>query len=287
MNNQPFLKWAGSKRELLHHIHELIPTSINNYYEPFIGGGSVLISLLKLKKADVISINRIYAYDLNEGLIYLYKNIQTNYTELSNRINQYVREYNDSKDVEEQKTFYYSLRTKIRAMDKKTIDASAIFLILNKLCFRGLYKEGPHGFNVGFGYYKKTPKIASYEELKYMSELFKDVIFQVSDFKDSLNQVIENDDINDFVYLDPPYAPEHAESFVKYNKQGFNYTDHMALFDKIKQLPCNFLLSNSNTDLVRNAFNTETYNIKEIQYKRRLCCKSNKKPITTELLISN
>ena len=43
---KPFLKWAGSKKQIIDIITSKIPTKINTYYEPFVGGGSVPLALL-------------------------------------------------------------------------------------------------------------------------------------------------------------------------------------------------------------------------------------------------
>ena len=39
---QPVIKWTGSKRSQAKQIVSLMPKDYNVYYEPFIGGGSVL-----------------------------------------------------------------------------------------------------------------------------------------------------------------------------------------------------------------------------------------------------
>ena len=71
-----------------------IPTKINNYHELFLGGGSVLLAVLSLQKQNKISIkNKIYAYDINDVLINVYKNIQQNKEELYKLINLYINEY--------------------------------------------------------------------------------------------------------------------------------------------------------------------------------------------------
>ena len=47
---KPILKWVGGKTQLLSYILERIPTQMNNYHEPFVGGMSVLLESLFIKK---------------------------------------------------------------------------------------------------------------------------------------------------------------------------------------------------------------------------------------------
>ena len=74
---KPILKWVGGKTQIIDKIISEFPIEMNNYYEVFLGGSSVLLSLLSYVKNGIIKIHgNIYAYDLNEPLIHVYKNIQ-------------------------------------------------------------------------------------------------------------------------------------------------------------------------------------------------------------------
>lgn len=39
---QPVIKWSDSKRPIAQDIVDLFPREMNNYYEPFCGGASVM-----------------------------------------------------------------------------------------------------------------------------------------------------------------------------------------------------------------------------------------------------
>ena len=116
--------------------------------------------------------------------------------------------------------------------------------------------------------------------LDKLNVLFQKVTFICSDFSTSLQKVKEND----FVYLDPPYLPENKGSFVNYTENGFSYENHMSLFNLIKNINCNFLLSNSNSEVIYEQF--KDYNIISFDCKRSI---NSKKPNsrTKEVLVFN
>ena len=243
---KPFLKWVGGKTQIIDKILSKFPNQINNYHEIFVGGGSVLLAILSLKKSNHITIsNNIYAYDINKPLIDLYKHIQKNKDTLFSYVTELITEYDSihgdvinrkPTTIEEAKTskesYFYWLRQRYNTMDKTSVECAAIFMILNKTCFRGLYREGPNGFNVPYGHYKKTPTIITKKDLDHISELIQPVQFIHSDFRDSLTNVMEGD----FMYLDPPYAPENSKSFVGYVADGFDSNMHTDLFEMVKTL---------------------------------------------------
>lgn len=272
---KPLIKWVGGKTQILDKILDKIPNNISNYHEPFVGGGSVLLAVLSTKNIS----GDVYAYDINPILIQLYIHVR----DIPNRLYRYIQElseeYLNSTTMKDKEIIYYRLREHFNQEDDDSITKSALFIILNKLCFRGVYRESPKGFNVPFGHYKKDPVIVDKNHLKAVSKLIKNVNFICLGFNDSLRRVADDD----FVYLDPPYAPENSNSFVGYNASGFSLQNHQDLFEMTKRLP-NFLMSNSNVPLVLGSF--ETYNVEKITAKRAINSK-NPASTTKEVLITN
>ena len=292
---KPFLKWVGGKTQLIDLLIEKMPTEMDNYHEIFLGGGSVLLAILSLRKQGKLTIKKkIYAYDLNLVLINVYKNIKNNKDELFSFIEKYITEYdsltgieiNRNPETEEEaktskESYYYWIRNKYNNIDKNTVECSALFMFINKTCFRGMYREGPNGFNVPYGHYKKTPTIITESELNTISDLIKDVEFIHSDFRDSIKNVNERD----FVYFDPPYAPENKTSFVDYVSEGFTLETHKSLFDEIKKMKgVKFILSNAKVEMVIENFSD--YNCQDVKARRAINSK-NPGATTTEVIIYN
>ena len=308
---KPFIKWVGGKTQIINHIIEQIPKEFENYYEPFIGGGSVLLAVLSLYKQNKIKINgNIYAYDLNPILINLYQNIKNNKDDLYERIQKYIKVYTNIKNnsvnkksdrktttldeaIKSKESYYYWLRdqfnkeNKKEEKDKDLVKCSALFMFINKTCFRGVYREGPNGFNVPYGHYKTTPNIITKDELDNISELIKDVEFKCADFSSSF----ENIKKGDFVYLDPPYAPKNSKSFVGYTKDGFGIEQHKLLFnltDELNSKSVKIMMSNAKVKLVTDHFGkkNKNYNIKPIKCRRAI---NSKNPGATamEVIITN
>lgn len=299
---KPLLKWVGGKTQILDKLIIDFPQQINNYHEVFLGGGSVLLAVLSYVKAGVINIaGNICAYDLNEPLIYLYKNVQTNHNELYDEIQKLISEYNECSGTEKnnepqtimeakqsKENYYYWIRDayrKLTNLEKQSIIGSAMFLFINKTCWRGVFRESEKsGFNVPYGNYV-NPEIINKEHLDEIHTLLQGVIFECCDFAIALNK----NEAGDFVYLDPPYAPETDKSFVSYTKDGFGIEQHNKLFELCNKL-CDenkkMMMSNADVNLVRHHFSIDKFNINAILCKRHINSK-NPESKAKEVIIKN
>jgi DNA adenine methylase len=301
---KPLIKWVGGKTQIIDKIIDNFPNVINNYHEVFLGGGSVMLALLQNIENNKIKLTgSINVYDINMSLIYLYKNIQNKSNEVLVEINKIITIYNNlkgdvinmkPKNLDEgltsQESYFYWIRTefnKLTQEQKNLPKGTAYFIFLNKTCFRGVYREGPKGFNVPFGHYK-NPEIINEEHVLVIKNLIKNVNFVHSTFENTFDiikkQQRDNNSENNFIYLDPPYAPENEKSFVGYTSKGFNLEQHKLLFTICKDYK--FLMSNADVSLVLDNFNSPRYKIQKILCKRSI---NSKKPEskTNEVLIKS
>ena len=80
---KPFVKWVGGKEKELNIILENLPNQINNFYEPFVGGGAVFFAV-----KDLNITGERYINDKSVELITLYNNIANNNPIFFNYLNQ-------------------------------------------------------------------------------------------------------------------------------------------------------------------------------------------------------
>jgi len=292
---RPFVKWAGGKSSLISQITGFYPFELTNgtiekYIEPFVGGGAVLINILQ--KYDV---KEAYAFDINIDLINCYNVIKTNVEDLINELIIKENEFLKIGDEERQK-YFYNIRKKYNSYkiveNELSVKRASEFIFLNRTCFNGLYRVNKNGeFNVPCGKYK-NPKICDSKNLRNLSYLIRNVVFQYGDYKES-EKYIDN---NTFVYFDPPYRPLSITSgFTSYTKEDFNDENQKELANYFKELnekKAKLMLSNSNpknTNRDDNFFEEiyKGFNINEISAKRMINANAKGRGEISELLITN
>lgn len=292
---KPFVKWAGGKGSLIPQLKNYYPFELENariskYVEPFVGGGAVLINILQ--KYDV---KEAYAFDINIDLINCYNVIKENVEDLIQKLDEKEKEFLKLDD-EKRKTYFYDIRKeynsyRVNETDKNVKRASE-FIFLNRTCFNGLYRVNKSGeFNVPCGKYK-NPTICDSNNLRKLSYLIRNVIFQYGDYTKSEKYI----DSHTFVYFDPPYRPLSVTSgFTSYTKEDFNDENQKELakfFRELDKKDAKLMLSNSNPKNTNkdDDFFEEIYkgfNINEISAKRMINANAKGRGEISELLITN
>ena len=283
---KPFLKWAGGKRQLLPIIRRYYPFDdmITKYAEPFIGGGSVLFDVLGRYELEEVLIN-----DINPELINSYTQIRDNIDEVVNLLAQYKKEF-FSYEFKDRNHIYLGYRKKFNTYienHENNADKAALMILLNKICFNGLYRVNRKGlFNVSMGSYE-DPFIYDEHQLKKISTKLQNVKITCGDYSDCEDFI----DKKTFVYIDPPYRPRsQTSSFTQYSKECFDDIKQMELagfIDKINMKGALFVSSNSDTE--DNFFDTvyKDYFIKRVDATRMINCIGSKRGKIKEIMISN
>jgi DNA adenine methylase len=233
----PILKWAGGKRQILDEIMEKFPTQeINQYHEPFFGGGAVFFREMYNKTATI--------NDVNPRLINFYKQVDERHDELIEEIEKLNRhgppksDPNPDWDYDEEdeygreiKNYYYQQRARFNKRpilgEWDDLQEAALLLYLNVTCYNGLYRENQSGeFNVPCG--RHSTSSMRYSRIQEASPLLSDVDIRNDDFE----YVVDEAEPGDLVYFDPPYDPNSdASSFSEYSFTGFDKAEQLRLRD--------------------------------------------------------
>lgn len=267
----PCIKWAGGKGQILGEIEKRMPSDFENYFEPFVGAGSVLFFF----QPSSASIN-----DINPQLINLYRQIQSDPEKVISAVNVLDAEECSAatylKNREE-----YNRRIKEHILDCFT---SSLFIWLNKHCFNGLYRVNSKGFfNVPYNNRSKGSSIDR-ENIRSMSKYLKKVKMSCLDFEEAVKNAAQGD----FVYFDSPYFPESpTANFTSYAKGGFLPEDHERLAKVFKELDgkgVRVMLSNNDVEDVRKLY--KGYRIESFEVKRMINRDANKRQ-GKEVIVTN
>lgn len=275
MSLQPFVKWAGGKRQLMDKLLEFMPKSFKRYYEPFVGGGALLLELAPSKA----TIN-----DSNRELVYVYKCLRNK--KLFDAFYKHCKHHEEMHSEE----YYYQIRDldrKKAAFAKMTMpEKAARCVYLNKACFNGLFRVNGNGyFNVPSG---KKKKVKCFDEEniialhKYFSKR-KPVILN-GDFA----RAVKTAKTGDFVYFDPPYDVVGEQSFTSYTADGFGRKEQIRLRDLIRDLTERGVLvmaSNANTPFIQEIY--QGFNVHVVSAKRMINSNPDGRGDVEEVIITN
>ena len=192
MNKPPSLiKWSGSKRSQAEAIAALFPANRRgSYFEPFLGGGSVLYF-------GASRFGRCEASDLYRPLIDIWDSVK-------NRPEVLKREYEDDWNALQENfpEYFYEVRDRFNA-GKNGRD----LLFLSRTCVNGIIRFNKQGeFNNALHLSRRGMKPRLFNSIvDKWAAVLGNTTFRVCDYA----SILERLQPNDFVYMDPPYVNSH------------------------------------------------------------------------------
>lgn len=244
------LRYPGSKRGLVDYIKQTL--ALNNlspslYIEPFVGGGSVAINLLK---ANLVQ--RVILVDIDPWITSFWKTVFFDTAWLVDQIR-----------VLEVSTNRWKL---YKESQPRTVrDQALTCLFLNRTSFSGILeaRAGPIGGKQQNSDYKidcrftQTTRKTIIKRIEQISK-YKDRIHGIwnCSWREALQRIRVEQNQNKlpqsnlFFYLDPPFF-EKAEALYRFY---FLDDDHKALRDELMNLKDKWLLSYDSADEVQNLY---------------------------------
>jgi DNA adenine methylase len=295
---QPFLKWAGGKRQLLPQLRRFYPDTIKRFVEPFLGSGAVFFDLWS---SDKLGDAAVLLADDNPDLVGTYLRVADSTDALLIALRRLATGH-----ARADRTYYYGVRdlsfnparARWRAgggrADDYPVKLAAMLIYLNRTGYNGLFRVNRDGnFNVPAGRYD-TPSIVHEERLRLAALALgaPEVRMTCGTFDDTLAQVGSGD----FVYLDPPYAPLSLTSnFRSYTAHGFAAGDQARLRDAVVRAARQgalILLSNSTAPAIMDLYHDATVRAAglrsfRVPARRAINSRASARGTIEELLVTN
>lgn len=292
----PFVKWAGSKRQLLPTILPLVERALATrtdpiYFEPFLGGGSVALNVDP-------SVSKILC-DLCEPLMAAWSCVQLRPVALATKLASFRSD--DATYYRVRENFNMRLRNRRLIMGIDQIAAE--FIYLNKHCFNGLWRVNGQGlFNVPYRH--QAGVLPTGVQLEAIAERIppvdKHVLFGqpqhewliphgpgaflfsgeavsvIGGFRDAPRPIV--------AFVDPPYDAVFGD----YSKDGFDADDQRELADVLHRFADAghaVIATNSDTALIRDVY--AWADVQPIAERRRIASNGNRDDAACVLITKN
>lgn len=217
---EPFLPWPGSKAKHTLVIISEFPEAFRDYYEPFLGSGSIFFGM------NYLTSHRTYRgahlSDINPRLIRCWRAVKDKPETVKKLLENHL-----ARNSEE---YYYEAR--------KYMDNPSTFLYVMRAAFSSMYRENQKGeFNVPYrkGDFASGRAIGTdMERISACSEYLRQKNARLS--VANWITAVQDAGPGDVVYFDPPYLPYTEDGFVTYVAGGFSEGEHLFLAAECKKL---------------------------------------------------
>lgn len=241
------LRYPGGKSRAITQIMKLVP-HFEEFREPFVGGGSVFLTLKQLYPERKFWINDLYF-----ELYTFWEQVQNNMDNLLLQVQAWKNEFDDGKML-----FQY-LKENIDKFDNE--QRAAAFFVFNRITFSGTTLAG--GFsNQAF---QKRFTDSSIKRL----EALKNVVYDTQITNRDYAEVVEKEGEDVFLFLDPPYYSATKSALYGKNGKLHKEFDHKRFAAVMKNCSHRWLITYDNSDYIKKLFSFANIQSWDLMYGMR------------------
>ena len=229
------LRYPGGKSKALDQIIPHIPLDINEYREPFVGGGSVCLAV---KELFCSRITQYWINDLNFDLYCFWSSAKTEIESLAGEVDKIKQKYTNGREL-----FSYFTHKDLKLSE---FDRAVRFFVLNRITFSGTVDSGGYSQQA----FDKRFTDSSISRLRNLSVQLSSIYITYGDYEDLLFQ----DGENVFIFLDPPYLSTTKSKL--YGLKGDLHTafDHQRFANNMNKCKHKWLITYDDSPEIRRLF---------------------------------
>lgn len=235
------LRYPGGKTRVIEKIFRYFPKNFDTYVEPFLGGGSVLLTLVQIYPDK-----KFIANDINNNLYCFWTELKYSCRELINALL-----YTYDKIVNNDDDYIIGLEQKIKNIlyneSSNNFDKACAYYINNKCVYGGIEERKFLSKKCVLSRFNKNNIL----KLKRISHIIQNVEFYNKDYRDILFVL---NSFNNFIYLDPPYDILDRKLYGIDGRHSM-YFEHNNLLKNIKNLRSKIVISYNDINNIDDTFN--------------------------------
>ncbi|MBW4581367.1 MAG: DNA adenine methylase [Tildeniella nuda ZEHNDER 1965/U140] len=246
------LRYPGGKSKALDKIIPYIPLSINEYREPFVGGGSVFLAVKQLFGSRI---KQYWLNDLNFDLYCFWLAAKDDIAELVDEVDKIKQKYTNQKYTNGRELFNYFTCPDLKLSE---FERAVRFFVLNRITFSGTVDSGGYSQQA----FERRFTDSSIERLRNLSVHLASIRITNGDYENLLFQ----DGEKVFIFLDPPYLSATQSKLYGFRGQLHTSFDHERFAKNMRACRHRWLITYDDSPEIRKLFDFANITEWTLQY---------------------
>ena len=231
---KPVLRYPGGKSRVAKKIIGYIPSDFKKFREPFVGGGSIFITL----KQNMPDSTRFGINDINPNVYLFWKHLRDDGELFHDTVVSMKNQFSTGRDLFK----YY----KNKEAEWSDFEKAVRFFILNRITFSGLVDSGGYSNES----YEKRFTDSIINKLIPLSNLIQNIEITNQDY----NNILKKRGKDVFLYLDPPYFSSTKSMLYGTNGDLHKNFNHELFAKNIKKCKHHWLITYDDCPEIRDLF---------------------------------